>query len=159
MLPYVVIDSYVRTDGWLIICLKKITGDFFSNIGNQCRFVSYPFFLHTVYISDCRLLCTLYALMLLSIQSQILLSILITGIYTLMWLHIVRWTLNRVWHDLSFPWKGEYYCLEANHQISMGSLSLRSCGEKKNYKKYKMNLPHQIQVWPSVKTTRPLQDI
>ena len=44
MLPYVVIASYVRTDGWLIFRLKKkITGDFFSsNIGSQhgqCRFV------------------------------------------------------------------------------------------------------------------------
>ena len=27
MLPYVVIASYVRTDGWLIIRLEKITGD------------------------------------------------------------------------------------------------------------------------------------
>ena len=32
MYPYVVITIYVRTDGWLIIHLKKITGDFFSNL-------------------------------------------------------------------------------------------------------------------------------
>ena len=32
--------GYVRTDGWLFIRLKKITGDFFSsNIESQCRFV------------------------------------------------------------------------------------------------------------------------
>ena len=33
MLPYVVIASYVRTHGWLIIRLKKITG------GSQYHFV------------------------------------------------------------------------------------------------------------------------
>ena len=32
MLPYVVIASYVRTDGWLIIRLKKITSDFFQTL-------------------------------------------------------------------------------------------------------------------------------
>ena len=31
MLPYVVIASYVCTDGWLIIRLKKITGDLKCN--------------------------------------------------------------------------------------------------------------------------------
>ena len=42
MLPYAVIASYhgyVRTDGWLIIRLKKSPVIFFSNIGSQCRFV------------------------------------------------------------------------------------------------------------------------
>ena len=30
MYPYVVITIYVRTDSWLIIRLKKVTGDFFQ---------------------------------------------------------------------------------------------------------------------------------
>ena len=29
--PYFVITIYVRTDGWLIIRLKKVTGDFFKH--------------------------------------------------------------------------------------------------------------------------------
>ena len=65
MLPYVVIACYVRTDGWLIIRLRKITGDFFSsNIGSQCRFVikrghifTIPFrvkFIHLIPLPKCK---------------------------------------------------------------------------------------------------------
>ena len=32
MLPYVVIVSYVLSDGWLIIRLKKVTGDFVQTL-------------------------------------------------------------------------------------------------------------------------------
>ena len=39
MLPYVVISSYRRLADYLSQDKKKITGDFYSNSGSQCRFV------------------------------------------------------------------------------------------------------------------------